>query len=186
MSKIGRRPIDISGIQVDIKGQEIHFKGKNAEGVHVLPPELSAVVDGDTLYIKIADSLKSDRARRRANRLWGLHRALVANQLHGAKEFFEKKMEITGLGYRASVSGKKVQFSLGYSHKIDLELPESVTLEVDKTGQKLTFKSYNKEDLGYICSKVRSLRPPEPYKGTGVKLADEEIVRKAGKTKAAA
>jgi len=184
MSKVGRKPIDISGLQVDIKGQEVHFKGKNAEGVHVLPIELSAVVDGDNLYIKLADSLKSDRVRRRANRLWGLNRALLANQLHGAKELFEKKVEINGLGYRASVSGKNVQFSLGYSHKIDLELPESVSLEVDKTGQKLTFKSSNKEDLGYICSKVRSLRPPEPYKGTGIKFADEEIIRKAGKTKA--
>ncbi len=117
---------------------------------------------------------------------WGLHRALLANEIYGAEVGFEKKIEINGLGYKASVSGSKVVFALGYSHKIDLNLPEGVTLEVDKSGQKLTFKGSNKELVGQVCSLVRSLRPPEPYKGTGVKLATETIRRKAGKAKAAA
>ena len=119
------------------------------------------------------------------NRIWGLNRALLANNIQGCQQEFEKAVQINGLGFKAAVSGSKVVFSLGYSHKIDFELPKEVTLEVDKTGQKLMFRSSDKEMLGQVCSKVRALRPPEPYKGTGIKLESETIARKAGKTKAA-
>ena len=99
-----------------------------------------------------------------------MHRALLANKIKGIQQDFEKIVQINGLGFKAAVSGSKVVFSLGYSHKIDFNLPKDVTLEVDKTGQRLVFRSPDKEQLGQVCSQVRALRPPEPYKGTGIKL----------------
>lgn len=185
MSKIGRKPIDIGAVQVEIKGQEIHYKGKKTSGVHTLPDVLTAQLNGTVLLLLPTVDKTSRNVQRDVNRVWGLHRALLFNEIKGSDVAFEKEMIINGLGFKAVVSGQKVVFSLGYSHKIDFELPKEVTLEVDKTGQKLMFRSSNKFLVGHICSMVRALRPPEPYKGTGIKLATEVIARKAGKTKAA-
>lgn len=182
MSKIGRKPIDIGSVKVEIKGQEIHYSGKKGSGTYVLPEGMSAKLDGKMLALSFDKSQKSADI----NRIWGLHRALLANHIKGAQQDFEKVMQINGLGFKAAVSGNKVVFSLGYSHKIDFVLPKEVSLEVDKTGQRLVFRSPDKELMGQVCSQVRALRPPEPYKGTGVKLDTEVIARKAGKTKAAA
>jgi large subunit ribosomal protein L6 len=110
---------------------------------------------------------------------------LLANEIHGADVGFVKQLQINGLGFKAALSGNKVVFTLGYTHKIELPLPKEVSLEIDKTGQLLTFKSFDRMVLGEVCDKVRSFRVPEPYKGTGIKYSDEVIVRKAGKTKAA-
>lgn len=183
MSKIGRKPIDIASVQVEIKGQEVHYKGKKSSGVHVLPEGLKAELNGSSLLL-LPQAGKTS-ATRLVKRDWGLHRALLFNKIKGSDAAFEKEVQINGLGFKAAVAGQKVTFSLGFSHKIDFELPKEVTLEVDKTGQKLLFKSPNKELVGHICSMVKELRPPEPYKGTGIKLATDVIVRKAGKTKAA-
>lgn len=184
MSKIGRRPIDLGNVQVDVKDNEIQYKGGKQSGVYTLPPSLKANVEGKKLFLTVNKEASARSQLRDVNRVWGLHRALLANAISGADREFEKKLEINGLGYKAVLSGDKVTFSLGYSHKIDFTLPKGVSLEVDKSGQKLTFKSSFKDLLGLVCSKVRAFRPPEPYKGTGIKLADETIVRKAGKTKA--
>ena len=183
MSKIGRKPIDLKDTKVEINGQEIKFNGKKATGAFELPTEFTAVVEGSKLYIKPKDTKDISRDEKM---LWGMSRALLANKIAGSAQPFEKQIQINGLGFKAALSGKKIDFTLGYSHKISLELPKDVTLEIDKTGQILTFKSPDKEELGAICDRVRSLRPPEPYKGTGVKLSTETIIRKAGKTKAAA
>ena len=139
---------------------------------------LKAEVKDKELFVTPAE------VTRDTNRLWGLHRALLNNKIIGADVGFTKKLEINGLGYKAVVQGPKIQFSLGYSHKIDMELPKDVTLVVDKSGQKLAFSSFDKDLLGQVCSDVRALRPPEPYKGTGIKYADEVIRRKADKAKA--
>ena len=179
MSKIGRKPIDITGVTVDIQGQTISYKGKKASGTHVLP---------DALKVEKTDtSLRLQAARKapRLNELWGLNRALLANKIIGANTGFEKKINIVGLGFKALVQGPKLQLSLGYSHKIDFALPADVTVETDKTGQLLTCKSIDKESLGLVCSRLRALRSPEPYKGTGVAYAGEVIRRKAGKAKSA-
>jgi large subunit ribosomal protein L6 len=180
MSKIGRKPINIKNVQIDLKGNQIHFKGKKSSGVYELPKELKAEVN-DNSQLTLSAAVKSQEA----NRLWGLHRALLANKIQGADTGFEEQIQIVGLGFKASVpSGRKVVFSLGYSHKVNYELPEDVTLEVDaKTGQNLTVKGVDKERVGLVSSQIRSLRPPEPYKGTGIKLKSETILRKAGKTK---
>ncbi len=177
MSKIGRKPIPLGGTAVEVKGQEVHYKGKKASGVHVLDDLLKAEVKDKELFITPA------KVTSNTNRLWGLHRALINNKVVGADVGFTKKIEINGLGYKAIVQGSNIQFSLGFSHKIDFPLPKDVTLEVDKTGQKLAFSSFDKDLLGQVCSDVRALRPPEPYKGTGIKYADEVIRRKAGKAK---
>lgn len=187
MSKIGRKPIDIGSATVEIKGQEIHYSGKKKQGVYVLPKELQAQLDGKMLTLTVSkESALNDKQKSTLNRVWGLHRALLANEIKGAQEEFAKGIHINGLGFKAALSGSKVTFTLGYSHKIELELPTGVSLEIDKTGQKLVFKSSDKELVGQVCSKVRSFRVPEPYKGTGIKYDTEVITRKAGKTKAAA
>jgi len=178
MSKIGRKPISLGATAVEVKGQEVHYKGKKSSGVHILDNHLKAEVKDKTLCVSAA------RQTSDTNRLWGLHRALLNNKIIGADAGFVKKLEINGLGFKAVVQGPKIQFSLGYSHKIDYELPKTVSLEVDKTGQKLSLSSHDKELLGHVCSVIRALRPPEPYKGTGIKYVDETIRRKAGKAKA--
>ncbi|MDP3889422.1 MAG: 50S ribosomal protein L6 [bacterium] len=181
MSKIGRKPIDISGVKIEVKNQEIHFKGSKNSGVFVLPEELGIELSGEK-SLKIVGKQKS----REVNRVWGLQRALLANKIKGATTEFVKELEIIGLGFKATKAGSNLVFSLGYSHKIDFELPKEVTIDIDKTGQKLTLKSFDKELLGKVCSQIKSLRLPEPYKGTGIKLKEETLRRKAGKTKAAA
>jgi large subunit ribosomal protein L6 len=183
MSKIGRKPIDIGSAKVEVKGHEVHYSGKKGSGTFILPSEMSAHLDGKKLALSFD---KKDVPTAQANRIWGLNRALLANKINGCQQEFEKVIQITGLGFKAAVSGTKVVFSLGFSHKIDFVLPKDVSLEVDKTGQRLTFRSPDKQLLGLTCSQVRALRPPEPYKGTGIKLETEIIARKAGKTKAAA
>lgn len=180
MSKIGRKPISIRDIQVSVVGQKVTYKGKNAAGIYELPVNLKAEIKDSSLFIQ--PSLGGVRSRD-VNRIWGLHRALLSNCIKGSGVPFEQQLEIVGLGFKAAVSGKKIVFSLGYSHKIDFTLPTSVSAEVDKTGQLLTLKSADREQMGQACSDIRSLRPPEPYKGTGVKLKSEVILRKAGKTK---
>ncbi len=177
MSKIGRKSIDISGVQVAVKGQEVQFKGQKSSGTHVLPDEIGAEVKGNEL--KLVGKQKS----KDVNRLWGLHRALLNNKINGARVEFQKELEIVGLGYKAVQSGSKLVFSLGYSHKIDFELPKEVAVTIDKSGQKLLFKSSDNELLGAVCSEIKAFRKPEPYKGTGIKFKQEVLLRKAGKTK---
>ncbi len=177
MSKVGRKPIPLGNTEVTVDGQRIAYKGKKAEGTHELPTVLQAHVEDGQLFVTVA------KEKSETKRMWGLHRALLANKIIGADQGFERHMKIIGLGYKAVVSGQNVEFSLGYSHKINFTLPEDVTLETDRSGQNLTFRSPDKEKLGLVCSKVRALRPPEPYKGTGIRYANEEILRKAGKTK---
>lgn len=180
MSKIGRKPIDIQDVTVEIKGREVHFTGKKSSGVYALPEELKAVLEGKILTLKPSrDNIRN------INMAWGLNRALLFNKIHGASVGFEKKVQINGLGFKAALVGKNLDLTLGFSHKISLELPKDVTVEIDKTGQNLIFRSPDKELVGAVCDKVRSCRPPEPYKGTGVKLLHEVIIRKAGKAKSA-
>jgi large subunit ribosomal protein L6 len=179
MSKIGRKPIELNNVAVEVKGKEIKYKGKKASGVYTLPEELNAEVVNKTIKIIPAEKTPD------LNRLWGLHRALLANAIKGADTGFEKQLRIVGLGFKAALMGDKLQCSLGFSHKIDFPLPKEVTVEIDKTGQLLTFKSVDKVLLGQVCSTVRALRPPEPYKGTGIQYVGEVILRKAGKAKSA-
>ena len=183
MSKIGRKPIDISGVVVEMKGHDVHYKGAKASGVYVLPEVLAVQIADDKLMLVPNKAVAQKLKVRDLNREWGLHRALLSNAIAGSKKEFEKLVEITGLGYKAVPSGNKLVFTLGYSHKIDFELPKGVAIAIDRTGQKLTVSSTDKELLGLVCSKMCALRRPEPYKGTGIKLSTERIIRKASKGK---
>ena len=179
MSKIGRKPIDVSNIQVSISGQEITFKGSNGHGSYILPDELTATLEDKKLIITPREKHPS----RNVKMIWGLARALLANKILGASVGFERQLQIVGLVFKAIPVGKRIEFNLGFSHKISFDLPDQVQLSVDKSGQVLTFKSADKELLGAVCDRIRSFRPPEPYKGTGIRLSTEKIIRKAGKTK---
>jgi large subunit ribosomal protein L6 len=179
MSKIGKMPIKITSATVEVNGNVVSVNGPKAKFIHELPVEITAKVEDNNVFLSIEKISRVNKMN------WGMHRALLANKVKGAEVGFEQKMRIVGLGYKALLSGKKVVFSLGYSHKIDYELPEGVELTTDKPGQLLTFKSHDKELLGAVCAKVRGFRPPEPYKGTGIMKDGEQIIRKAGKAKSA-
>lgn len=181
MSKVGRVPIELSAAKVEVKGQELFITGPKAKFTHTLAAPLKAKIENGLLEISLdqGQDSKTNRA------LWGLHRALLANKVYGAQKLFEKKVNIVGLGYKAQISGKKMVFSLGYSHKIDYVLPEGVEVDSDRTGQKLVFKSSDKLILGNVCDTIRGFRPPEPYKGTGIIVEGEVVIRKAGKAKSA-
>lgn len=186
MSKIGRKPIKIDGVQVDVRGQEVHYKGPKASGVYMLSPELSAHVEGSNLYVVSAQNREgmAQKQLRNVHRVWGLQRALLANELNGAAQEFEKLLEIVGLGYKAALADKKIILTLGYSHKIEKDIPAGITLEIDRSGQKVKVKSVNRFLVGDFCREIRALREPEPYKGKGIKLQTEVIFRKsAGKGK---
>lgn len=178
MSKIGKKPISLTSAKVQVQGHSVTIAGPKITLVHELPEGLSASVEGKDFFVRANNNSRKDRM------VWGLHRALLANKVKGAESGFEQKVTIVGLGFKAQLAGKKVTLTLGYTHKIDYELPDEVTLEIDKSGQTLMFRSSDKFMLGNVCDAIRSFRPPEPYKGTGIIRAGEVIIRKAGKTKA--
>ena len=210
MSKIGRKPVDISGVSVNIQGQEVHYKGVKSAGLHLLPEPLIANVQDKKLFIVVdAQASISPKQLRDVNRIWGLHHALLENKIKGSVKEFEKKMKITGLGFKATVGsenslkdiekkGEKVivvgnkntpltkglVFDLGYSHYYYFKLPQEITVDIDKTGQNLVIKGTDPVRVGLVASEIRQLRKPEVYKGTGIKEENEIIRRKAGKTKA--
>jgi len=188
MSKIGRKVIAVKNVTVAIKGQKIHYKGPKGEGVHVLPKVLVAFFDDVFLKINAQKEVyenASHKVRRDIHRVWGLNRALLANKISGASEEFIKKLKLIGLGYKASVSNKKIIFSLGYSNPVVYEIPNNVSIEVDRSGTIITVKSSDNMLVGFVCSKIKLFRKIEPYKGTGIKLEMEEIRRKAGKARSA-
>jgi len=176
MSKIGRKPIKFSSANVEVNGKKITVKGPKTSFLHELPAEIDATVSDKEL------SVSCNEKGKKAIALWGLHRSLLANMVKGVETGFERVVKIVGLGYKAQLSGKKLVFSLGFSHKVEYALPEGVTVDVNKPGQLLTFKSHDKDLLGNVCDKIRDFKPPEPYKGYGIMLADEFVRRKAGKT----
>lgn len=181
MSKIGRKPIDLGNVSVEIKNNQVHYKGAKSSGSYQLPENIKVVVDANKLSLK---PVSEEKTTRDFNRIWGMHRAMLANAIVGSGAGFVKDVIITGLGFKGVLAGNKITFALGYSHKIDFELPKEVTLQIDKTGQKLTFSSFDKQKLGQVCSLVKAFRKTEPYKQTGIKLLTDVVIKKAGKTKA--
>ena len=181
MSKIGRKPIDLGNVSVEIKNNQVSYKGTKSSGTYQLPDEVKVVVDANKLWLKPAHEEKTTRD---FNRVWGMHRALLSNTIVGAGAGFVKDVVITGLGFKGVLVGNKITFSLGYSHKIDFELPKEVSLQIDKSGQKLTFSSFDKQKLGQVCSLIKAFRKTEPYKQTGIRLLTDIVIKKAGKTKA--
>lgn len=178
MSKVGRRSIATNNVHIEIQGQNIKYKGPLTEGTHVLPDCLTATYENDQLTVALKN--KNDKKN---THFWGLHRALLFNEISGSREKFKKEVKIVGLGFKGILQGQEIIFSLGYSHKINFPLPNNVSVEIDKTGQNIMVTSSDKFLAGDVAQKIRALRMPEPYKGTGIRFADQEIIRKAGKTK---
>ena len=175
MSRIGKKPIRIpSGVKVQIEGATVRAEGPKGKLAQPVPAGLSARLENNELVITRAGD------DRRVRALHGLARALVANMVAGVKDGFEKKLEIVGIGYRAQLQGRVIQLALGYSHPVIFPLPEGITAEIDKQTA-ITLRGADKALLGETAAKLRALRKPDPYKGKGVKYADEVIRRKVGK-----
>lgn len=175
MSRIGKAPIPIpQGVTVTISGDKIKVKGPKGELERTIRPELKLSQEDGKIIIK----RESDDRQVRA--LHGLSRTLVANMVTGVTQQFTKNLDIVGVGYRAAVEGKNLVMQLGYSHPVEIPIPEGVTVTVTKNVA-LTITSADRQQLGDFCSYVRGKRPPEVYKGKGVKYSDERIRRKAGK-----
>ncbi len=175
MSRIGKRPIEVpQGVEVKIEGQVVTAKGPLGTEVVNVRPEIAVAMEGNVITLTKASN------SREAAALYGLSRTLVANAVHGVKEGFIKKLEINGVGYRAQMQGNTLNMALGYSHPVDIEAPEGITITVDGN-TKITVKGSNKQKVGDIAALIRSKRGPEVYKGKGIKYEGEYIRRKAGK-----
>jgi large subunit ribosomal protein L6 len=175
MSRIGKKPILIpKDVKVEITDDLLTVKGPKGELKKIIHPKVTLKLEDDRIVLTVADESKDTGA------LHGLFRALVANMVTGVSKGFERVLEIVGVGYRAEVNGKTATLHLGYSHPIVFDLPEGIDAVIDKT--KITLNGIDKELLGKTAAKIRSFRKPEPYKGKGIKYAEEVIKRKAGKT----
>ena len=177
MSRIGKMPIAVpAGVTVDIaENNKVTVKGPKGTLERVLPAEMEIKKEGDEIIVNRPNDLKKMKS------LHGLTRTLVANMVTGVTKGYEKVLEINGVGYRAQKQGKKLILSLGYSHPVEMEDPEGLESVLD--GQnKITIKGIDKQKVGQYAAEIREKRKPEPYKGKGIKYADEVIRRKVGKT----
>ncbi|MFC1678897.1 50S ribosomal protein L6 [Elusimicrobiota bacterium] len=185
MSRVGKQPIKIpSGVSVRISGSSVAVKGPLGELQMTLPPGFRAEQKDDMVLVS-ADPGVTDRQGGSA--MYGMARARLANLVGGVHSGFKKELEIHGLGQRAkSVSPQKLDLSLGFSHPVVFEAPKGIKLEVDKKSTRVVVSGIDKDLVGQTAARLRSLRPPEPYKGAGIRYAGERIVRKAGKAAAGA
>ena len=175
MSRIGRLPIPVpSGVDVTIDGRTVTVKGPKGSLSRSLHPDMTVSREEATLVVTRPTEQKTHK------QLHGLTRTLVNNMVVGVTDGYRKGLEITGVGYRAALSGRKLQLNLGYSHQIEIDPPEGISFELDNP-TRLAVVGIDKELVGQIAAKVRSTRKPEPYKGKGVRYAGEYIRRKAGK-----
>jgi large subunit ribosomal protein L6 len=175
MSRIGRLAITVpEGVQVDITGNHVAVKGPKGTLERDFAPEMRIVQEDGSLRVERPNDDKKSRE------LHGLSRTLLNNMVVGVTDGYRKGLEITGVGYRAQLVGKKLQLNLGYSHPIEIDPPEGVTFEIESP-TRLAVTGYDKELVGHVAARVRATRKPEPYKGKGVRYAGEVIRRKAGK-----
>ncbi|MBX9951438.1 MAG: 50S ribosomal protein L6 [Candidatus Obscuribacterales bacterium] len=175
MSRIGKAPITVpKGVTVDLKGNDVKVKGPKGELSRTLRPEIEIKMEEDKLVL----TKKNDDRLSRS--LHGLSRTLVANMVKGVSDGFEKTLEMTGVGYRAQMEGTKLVMALGYSHPIEIEPPKGLAIAVGK-GNIITVTGIDKQAVGDLASAIRETRPPEVYKGKGVRYKGEVIRRKAGK-----
>jgi len=181
MSRIGNKPVAIpSGVSVELKGITVHVKGPKGELTYVLLPEVSVVIEDNQVKVSRKDDTDASKARH------GLTRMLIQNMAIGVSQGYEKKLEIIGVGYKAQIKGKTIVLSLGHSHPINLAIPAGIEMGQDEKNKNiLVIKGIDKQLVGQIAAEIRELRPPEPYKGKGVRYMDEQVRRKPGKAAAA-
>ena len=175
MSRIGKKPIPVpQGVKVAVEEGMVRAEGPKGKLSQSIPSSLSVTMESDVLTVARSSDHRNVRA------LHGLTRSLLANMVTGVKDGFERKLEIVGIGYRCQLQGKALQLALGYSHPIVFPLPEGIQAEVDRQVA-ITLRGADKALLGQTAAKLRALRKPDPYKGKGIKYADEHIRRKVGK-----
>jgi large subunit ribosomal protein L6 len=175
MSRIGKQPIVIpDGVDVEVKPGTVKVKGPKGELTQVVSREMKVAVDDGTLTVE----RPTDRGEHRA--LHGLTRSLIANMVEGVTEGYERRLEIQGVGYRAQLKGKALEMSLGFSHPVTLQAPDGIEFEVPQPTE-VVVRGIDKQLVGEIASQIRKSRPPEPYKGKGVRYAGEHVPRKVGK-----
>ncbi len=176
MSRIGRLPVVVpKGVTIDINKNSVVVKGPKGELQRDFPPEIELKQeDGQVITTRHSDH-RTHRSKH------GLTRALLSNMVTGVSAGFKRQLYIEGVGYKAAVEGKNLVLNVGYSHNVVFEPPQGVSFEVDKTGRDLTVQGIDKELVGEICAQIRRTRPPEPYKGKGIRYIEEKVRRKAGK-----
>ncbi|HVW54703.1 MAG TPA: 50S ribosomal protein L6 [Rhizobiaceae bacterium] len=177
MSRIGKKPVAVpQGVTATVNGQTVTAKGPKGELKFVVNDEVLVKLENGEIKVDPRDQSKTARSK------WGMSRTQIVNILAGVKNGFEKRLEINGVGYRAAMQGKNLQLSLGYSHDVVYETPQGVTIVVPKPTE-IVVSGSDKQVVGQVAAEIRKFRGPEPYKGKGVKYADERIVRKEGKKK---
>jgi large subunit ribosomal protein L6 len=176
MSRIGKQPIPLpDGVQVDIRGSRVTVQGPKGTLERAFDPDMTIELENGILQVQRPTDHRSHRA------MHGLTRALLANMVTGVSEGYSKVLEIVGTGYRAELQGTKLVLYLGYSHPIEFEAPKDVSFDVPRGGRSVTINGIDKELVGELAARIRRQRPPEPYKGKGVRYQDERVRRKAGK-----
>lgn len=175
MSRIGKMPVTIpSGVDVKIDGTKVVVKGSKGELTRTFTDRVGFDVDGDVV------TLSRDGDSPQARALHGLSRALLANMVQGVTEGFSKELEIQGVGYRASLKGKDIELLVGFSHPVNVQAPDGITFDVPEP-TRITVTGIDKEQVGQVAANIRKVRPPEPYKGKGIRYSGEYVRRKAGK-----
>jgi large subunit ribosomal protein L6 len=177
MSRIGKKPVPVpAGVTASVEGQTVKVKGPKGALQVMLHDDVAAAMENGTVTI----TPRSETQRARA--MWGLSRTLVANLVTGVTQGFEKRLEITGVGYRAALAGKNLQLQLGYSHDVVFPIPEGISIATPRPVE-IIITGIDRQKVGQVAAEIRGFRPPEPYKGKGVKYAGEYIFRKEGKKK---
>jgi large subunit ribosomal protein L6 len=177
MSRVGKKPVAVpSGVTASVTGQSVKMKGAKGELSFLVPEEVTVAMENGAVSVAPRDQSKTARAK------WGMSRAQVQSLVDGVTKGFEKKLEVNGVGYRAQVAGKSLKLSLGYSHDIDYQIPAGITITTPKPTE-IVIAGIDKQKVGQTAAEIREYRGPEPYKGKGVKYADEFIFRKEGKKK---
>ena len=176
MSRIGRLPVEVpQGVDVTIKGGYVRVKGPKGKLEHTFPAAMDITLTSGEIRVKRPSDEREHRA------LHGMTRAIINNMVIGVSTGFEKVLEINGVGYRAEMKGKSLVLHVGYSHSVNIETPEGISFEVGPRGLSIVVRGHDKAQVGQVTADIRKVRPPEPYKGKGIKYKDERIRRKAGK-----
>jgi large subunit ribosomal protein L6 len=177
MSRIGKKPVALpAGVTANVAGQTVSVKGPKGALQLMLHDDVTAKMEKGAVQIDPRDDTKRARA------MWGMSRSLLANIVTGVTKGFEKRLEITGVGYRAALQGKNLQLSLGYSHEVNYPIPDGIAIVTPKPTE-IVITGIDKQRVGQVAAEIRDYRPPEPYKGKGVRYAGEYIFRKEGKKK---
>ena len=177
MSRIGKKPVQVpAGVTATVDGQKVTAKGPKGELFFVANDEVSVKLEEGAVAVSPINQSKDARSK------WGMSRTMIENIFKGVKDGFERKLEINGVGYRADVQGKVVKLKLGYSHDIDYDLPEGITVVAEKPTL-LAISGADRQKVGQVAAEIRRFRGPEPYKGKGIKFEEETILRKEGKKK---